>query len=117
MECLQEAVLGTGSGIAGDYHTNVSLLTKAAQSWMERQEMPGLCFGKLKANLLLNGVLVRGGLLSFSDVILRIHTAPKYCFAACVHKQTHVPCPLAEGMFFADVLRGGSVHVGELGTP
>jgi len=115
-EQLQEARLISGSGIEGDYHQNVSLLTKAAALWMESLTIPGLCFEKLKVNILLDGSFSHGSQLSFADAILRVCAKQKYCFPACAYRQDVPACPLAGGMFFADLLRGGVVHVEDLGA-
>jgi len=113
---VQEAKLDTGSGMEGDYHKNVSLLTRTAALWMESLDEPGLCFEKLKANILLDGSLSHGSHLSFAEVILHVRPQQKYCFASCVYRQNGFPCPLAAGVFFADVLQGGTLRVGELGS-
>jgi len=113
---MQEARLDAGSGMEGDYHKNVSLLTKVALLWSEGLAAPGLCFEKQKMNILLDGGLTHGSQLSFSEAILHVRAEQKYCFPACVYRQDATACPLAEGMFFADVLQGGIVRLGEIGV-
>ena len=113
VETLQEAKLTAGQGIEGDAHTNVSILTQTAKLWMDAQTEAGLCFGRLKENILLEGTLERGCELHFDDVMLYISTRQKYCFPSCAHKTEICPCPLATGVFFAEVLQGGMVYVGE----
>ena len=118
-EVLQEVKLKTGQGAAGNYLKNparqVSLLTTEARLWMEQREEKGLCFEKVKENILLDGVLERGGKLSFGGAVLQINAERKHCFESCVYRSEATPCPLTEGMFFANVLHDGIVHSGEAG--
>ena len=119
-EVLQEAKLLAGRGIEGDRHKNpnrqVSILTKQARLWMNQQKEKGLCFERVKENILLNGLCPSGSRLSFGDAILQLRPERKHCLPACIHREKAALCPLMEGMFFADVLEGGAVSVGESGT-
>ena len=119
MEPLQKAELIPGRGIAENRLKNperqVCILTEAARNWMALQEEKGLCFEKVKENMLLDGPVERGGKLAFGDAVLQVGFAEKFCFAACVHGQNTAICPLREGMFFANVLQGGAVGVGDDG--
>ena len=118
-ESVQEARLEAGYGIVGSRREKperqVSILTNAAKSWMENQAEPGLCFQKLKENILLEGGLNHGGKLAFGDVVLQVSPERKYCFASCVYRKEAAVCPLIDGMFFANVTQSGTVQVGESG--
>jgi len=118
-ENLQEARLEVGQGIEGNLlkhpERQVCILTKEAEFWLEQQEERGLCLEKLKENILLDGVIERGGKLTFGDAVLQVGIKKKHCFETCVHRVENTLCPLSEGVLFANVLQGGTVSQGEVG--
>lgn len=118
---LTEAVLVAGAGMEGDVHfggkRQLSVVTAEARELMDTQSVKGLCFNRFKENILLKGVdvagLKRGSTVSIGCALLRVIEDGKRCFPECELFAAGVSCGLADGAFFAEVVRGGVVRVGD----
>ena len=106
---VDTASLVPGVGIEGDRFKDVSMITTTAKNFME--EYPGgLCFQRLKTNLLVDGDLVNGE-TTLGDALVVITRGKKFCFVECPHFTRFDPCPMKEGVAFADVLKEGSLTI------
>jgi len=118
---LAEMALIEGLGIEGDRHMGterqLSICTAEARRWMEAQSKEGLCFGRFRENILLEGLvaaaLTNGDVLLLGDTVVEILASGKYCFPQCRLFSDQTPCPLSEGVIFAAVLQGGTVSLGD----
>jgi MOSC domain-containing protein YiiM len=121
-EALSEAELLEGLGMKGDRRQGgerqISLLSAEARKWMDSRDEPGLCFGKFRENILIEGLspreLTEGSRLSVGKAVLRVSTGGKHCYAECELISREEDCLLAGGAVFASVERGGTVCVGDV---
>ena len=116
-----ELTLIAGRGIEGDCHRDsprpVSLLLAEARRWMESQPEKGLCFGRFRENILIEGLspeaLIANCTLTVGDAALHILADSKYCFHECRYFSEETPCPLSIGARFATVLQDGVIRIGD----
>ena len=121
-ESLSEARFLEGLGVEGDMHQGgekqVSLLSAEARRWMDAQSEKGLCFGRFRENVLIEGLsledLESGSLLSLGDAVLRISVHGKHCYDECGLFSKGIPCRLSGSAAFAVVERGGMVRIGDV---
>ena len=102
---------------------SVSILFAESRELMENSEIKGLCFHRYKENLTLRcmaeyqqnetSMLKPGVRLEAGEAILEITSETKRCHEECVLHRAGERCPLAGRNFFARVLRGGFVRVGD----
>ena len=119
-ETLESASLLAGLGMEGDFHARggerqLSLLCLETKQWMDAQaSIEGLCLGRYKENILLDGMapadLVPGKRFKIGEAILEISDAPKGCFPEC--PLFSGGCLLAGQYLFATIVRGGIVKTG-----
>ena len=109
-------------GIEGDFHARggerqISLLSLEERQWMDAQLEPGLCFGRYRENILLDGippaVLVPGIRVMAGEAILEISDTGKHCFEECPLFSRGQSCVLAGRSLFAKVIHGGLVRKGD----
>ena len=120
---LSEMTLLEGLGVEGDFHQGgerqVSLLSAEVRRWMEAQTEKGLCFGRFRENILVEGLplenLKSGDLLSVGNAVLRISAHSKHCYNECAlfSKGKKMPCRLSGCAAFAVVERGGAIRIGD----
>ena len=114
-----------GIGIEGDFHRGgagqVSLLSTEVRQWVEAQTRKGLCFGRFRENILIEGLvggwpleaLRSGTLLSLGGAALEIGVHSKRCHAECERFAEEIPCRLAGCVCFAVVEQSGTVRIGD----
>ena len=119
-EQLPEMKLLEGLGVEGDFHRGerqVSILSAEARRWMESQTEKGLCFGRFRENILIEGLaledLENGSLLSVGDAVLRVDMHSKHCYDECGLFSKGTPCRLSGCAVFAVVERGGTIGIGD----
>lgn len=120
-ETLAEASLLTGLGLEGDMYCGgerqISLLSAEARRWMEAQTEKGLCFGRFRENILIEGMsldeLPDNSLLCVGDAVLRISARGKSCHSECELFSAAAECRLSRCAVFAAVVRGGVVRIGD----
>jgi len=111
-ELLSQANLQENEGIVGDRHSDISLLTTAAQLFKE-QNPGGLCFARFKENILIDADLHGIDHITIGDAVLGLGAKKKICIPECSHYKTYFlngkKCPFSEGVAFARVLKGGAI--------
>ena len=122
-ENLSEMSFVGGAGVEGDCYQGggerqVSLLTAEARKWVAAQVEPGLCFGRFRENVLIEGAwpegMASGGTIILGDdVVLRVAEAGKRCFSQCGLFAGGKHCLLKECAVFAAVAQGGAVKIGD----
>ena len=120
-ETLQEVKLLTGLGMEDDFHQGgkrqLCLLTAEIRQWMEGRVQKGLCFGRFKENILIQG-MPEGNLapdtgLRVGEAILWTDKRRKTCHSGCGLFLQGTRCLLSECAVFAAVARGGLVRIGD----
>ena len=110
----------TNWGIVGDRHAGpgsrqILLFLEDARRAMEGVNQPGLCYARFRENFLVGGLdpsaLVPGAQLKVGDAELRISEARKRCYPECTIASTE--CHIRDHMAFAEVVRGGTVRIGD----
>ena len=121
-ENTDSALLIEGKGMEGDFHADgglrqISLLTTEERRWMDASDAPGLCFGRYRENILLDGIssaaLVPGTRLKTGEAVLEISDTDKRCFEECPLYRSGKSCFLAGRSLFAKVVSGGLVRNGD----
>ena len=121
-EALESAQFLDGLGMEGDYHATggerqISLLSLEERQWMDAQTEPGLCFGRYRENILLDGipsaVLAPGVKITAGEAVLEISDTGKHCFEACHLYRKGQSCVLSGRNLFAKVIRSGLVRTGD----
>lgn len=122
-ESAEALMLIENIGIEGDVNAGraerqVCLLSKAAG---DAREKDGLCSAKFYPNIEIDNIkrssLAEGDKLRFVDTVLEVESLGKRCYPECrAHKRTG-PCSLAKESFFARVLSGGVVRIGDTVVP
>ena len=121
-EILTQLNFIKGEGAEGDYHTDISILSKQASDWMQQVKdcgKQGLCFNKFKENILIdltdapsfsgiNGIK-NIKQLAAKDLILQVLDKKKFCFKECDYFKEDAECPLSEGAAFACVQQSGTL--------
>ncbi len=106
-----------GRGVLGDRHADVCLMPRDTRRWMKQQTVQGLCFSKIHENILLDLPMPcnapRDGTLAIGESVLRIAARKKGCYAACPRAVQGLSCQLREQVMYAEVCRGGKIHVGD----
>ena len=122
-ETLESVRLLEGQGMEEDFHAKggdnqLSLLCMETSQWMDGQVEKGLCFGRYKENILLDGIasadLVPGIRLKAGEAFLEISDTHKECFKECTLFSSGQNCLLAGRSLFAKVIRSGIVKTGDL---
>lgn len=118
----EELHLLAGAGILGDIHAKggprqVSMLSREAAEWMDKQETPGLCFKRHKANIRVEGFPVdslRPGIkLEAGTAVLTVSESAKACFSECVLFQAGECCKLSSGCVFLKIEATGNLRKGD----
>ena len=120
-ESLSELTLLKAAGIEGDRsrggERQVSLLCAQTRRWMEETPEKGLCFGRYKENILIDGLafeqLKNGSLITVGSAALRITESGKKCFSQCGLFAKGAACRLAYSAVFAAVEEGGVIKIGD----
>lgn len=119
---VSEIHLLAGFGVLGDIHAKggprqVSLMSQEAASWLEeqeRQENPGLCFKRYKANIRAEGLpvnrLLPGMKVEAGTAILTVSESTKECFSECVLFQEGERCKLSSGCVFLKIEVTGNLQ-------
>lgn len=120
---VEISVAEQGVGIIGDRHVgagnrDVCICRKELVDWMESQEVQGLCFGRHKENVQLEGFsseeLIPGKYLVGEEVELEISDFPKHCFPeACEFAKTGKRCLLREEYQMARIIKSGTMKLDE----
>jgi len=116
-----ETKLLQGVGIDRDFHQRgdrqISLLAADARLWMEAQTRKGLCFGRFRENMLIEGLSLEelecGIHISVGSAVLRIGVHNKRCYDECVLLPEGLPCRLVNSVCFAGVVQSGMVRIGD----
>ena len=121
-EPLVQARFIEGQGMEGDFHAcggqkQISLLTVEERTKMDAYAEPGLCFGRYRENILLDGIspdaLVPGKKIKTGGAVLEISDTGKRCFEECYLHRSGQSCFLAGRSLFARVICGGLVRTGD----
>ena len=132
-ESVRDAMFIEGLGMGGDFHAQggqrqVSFLSLEDVRWMQSKAEPGLCFGRYKANILLDTdvppdeqyapatmpeTFVPGQRVTIGDAIFEITDTGKKCFEVCPLFSREFTCPLAGRNLFASVVQSGIVCLGD----
>ena len=120
-EILFEAKLVEGIGMESGRHMGgdrqISLLSAETRDWMDSQADPGLCFGKFRENIRVDGIVLNdvtdGSRLSVGEAVLRVNMGKKHCYDECGLLSKGSECRLSGGAVFAAVERGGVVRIGD----
>ncbi|MGL4284557.1 hypothetical protein [Eubacterium aggregans] len=116
IKALSQGLLVDGKGLDGDFHSvggdkQLTLIGSVLEGWMENQVPLGLCFARVKANLILKGSLSnleQGELLTLGDAQVVITQRGKGCpFENCPVGMGQ--CALQQEMCYALVIRGGAI--------
>ena len=115
-------LLLAGIGMEGDFHASggerqISLLTLEERRWMDGHPEPGLCFGRYRENILIEGIppaaFMPGVKLKTGEAVLEISETGKHCFEECPLFRRGQDCFLAGRNLFARVVCGGYVRIGD----
>ena len=120
-EPLQQARLLAGLGMESNFHQGgdrqLCLLTAEIRDWMSLQTQEGICFARLKENILIEGMpstsLLPGVKICMGEAVLQISEARKRCHTGCSLRAQGMQCRLPESAVFAVVLQGGIVRAGD----
>ncbi|MEG1433447.1 hypothetical protein [Eubacterium sp.] len=116
IKALSQGFLVEGKGLEGDFHSvggdkQLTLMGSAGEAWMEKQDPPGLCFPRVKANLILKGSLSnleQGDVLTLGAAQVVITQRGKGCpFKNCPVGMER--CALQQEMCYTRVIRGGAI--------
>lgn len=95
----------------------MSMLADSTRVWLDSQTEPGLCFGRFKENLLIEGLedekIVDGCLLQIGGALLKVRVGKKYCHSECPLFSRGESCKLPESVLFASVAQGGIIRLGD----
>lgn len=117
IKALSQGLLVEGKGLDGDFHSlggdkQLTLMGSVLEAWMENQVPPGLCFARVKANLILKGSLSnleQGDVLTLGDAQVIITQRGKGCpFKNC--PVGIAQCALQQEMCYTRVIRGGAIE-------
>jgi len=117
---VPEARCSAGRGLEGDFHADgglrqLSLLPREILRRMEESPEKGLCFSRFKANLITEGEIpFRAGVrLRAGEAVLEVTEENKHCHGVCPLFSQGRPCFLTGQSFFARVVGGGILRVGD----
>ena len=120
---LKHGVLRENHGLEGDahagqWHRQLSLLAETDINYMRSRGLPGLKFGSFAENMVVGGLpfgeLIPGSVLQIGDTAqIRITQIGKECHSACAIRTAVGDCIMPTRGLFAEVIRGGSIHVGD----
>jgi len=108
------------SGIAGSELKSVarslSLISLAARQAVDAAELHGLCHRRFQADITLDCIAMppKGAQLACGELVLEILPEGKRCYPECVLVQSDLPCPLREGVRFANVIHPGPLCQGDI---
>ena len=117
IDCIQ------GVGITGDDNAKgddrqVTLMDEAVNQWIASQPEKGLCSGRFKGNITIEGLdtslLQQGSLLTIGGVKLEISSVSKKCYSDwCKLYSKESACPIPLGCYFAKVVQSGRIQLGD----
>lgn len=121
-ERLEKANLLAGLGMEGNVRRGgerqLCLLTAEIRRWMDSRAEEGLCFARLKENILLEGMpgglLPTGACFAVGGAVLRMSADRKSCHPECALAASGRECRLSRTAVFAAIEQGGRVCVGDL---
>jgi len=123
-EASQVLSLEVGQGIHGDRHQGdgdrqVSITSSEVKKWMEKQKEKGLCFGKFKENITIEGIdfenLREGQWLNIGQVQVELTLCSKKCYASqCELPYFKIHCALIHNEVFAKVITSGEIKLGDI---
>lgn len=107
-------------GIKGDRHCldeekQISIMWEDACRFMEEEEIKGLCFSRMKANLMIEGrmKLDIGDQIRAGSALLMITGKKGPCFDECRRVNMEMDCMLKECCWFATALEDGEIRAGD----
>ena len=110
-------------GIEGDRHCmdqekQISIMWEDASCFVEEEEIKGLCFSRIKANLMIEGRmrLEVGDKIRVGSALLLITDRKGACFDECGRYKTGMDCMLKDCCWFATALEDGEIRAGDLLT-
>ena len=110
-------------GIEGDRHCmdqekQISIMWEDASRFVEEEEIKGLCFSRIKANLMIEGRmrLEVGDKIRAGSALLLITDRKGTCFDECGRYKTGMDCMLKDCCWFATALEDGEIRAGDLLT-
>lgn len=112
--------LKKGEGILGDCHADggekqITLIGSRGKSWMQEQEIKGLCFHKCKENICIEGSIrewKKGMQINLGTTVIEITQDQKGCYPEdCPRNEHKENCVLYQELRFAKVIKGGELHI------
>lgn len=120
IENEKDCVNITETGMEGVERKNpnrpVSLISLQARQAVDQALQRGLCFKKFVADITLDceEMPPTGTLLKSGDLVLGILPERKRCWPECELLQNKLPCPLIDGVRYANVEKPGELCLGEI---
>jgi MOSC domain-containing protein YiiM len=117
---VAEVELRPDWGVVGDKHAGpgdrqLLIFARDAREAIDAAAAPGLCYGRFRENLLVDGLdpgdLRPGDVLMIGATRLRITAATKRCFPECTLALSE--CRIRAHLAFAAVITGGRVRRGD----
>jgi len=107
-----------GDAHAGEWHRQVSLLSKSSVDKLQATVDIELTPGIFAENILIDGIEVMtlpiGTKISLGDAVLEVTQIGKECHSDCVIRQKAGDCVMPREGVFAKVLHGGIVRAGDV---
>ena len=127
---MTKARLLDGLGMEGDYHATgaatatgadktrqLSLLLAEDRRWLDAYNGQGLCTGRFRENILLDGIspqaVVPGARFTIGEAVIEISAGVKHCFKECPLFSRGRQCVLAGRNLYAQVVKSGIVNTGD----
>ncbi|WPC39221.1 MOSC domain-containing protein [Clostridium sp. JS66] len=107
-----------GDAHAGDWHRQVSLLSKESIDKMKAMGVEGLSSGKFAENLTTEGItlyeLPIGTKLKIGETLMEVTQIGKECHKGCAIRSQVGDCIMPREGIFTKVLRGGYIKSGDV---
>ncbi len=122
MKSETSGVLLKEYGFVGDIHggkgkRQVSLIAQETMDALKATELKGLCVNRFAANLTTADIAIweypEGTKVEVGETLIEITKVGKECHLGCEVLAKRGSCMLAKHCVFAQVLRGGSLTVGD----
>jgi len=119
---VPEAVFVSAEGVKGDdlhrgSEHSASLLARETQERIAALGIDGLCTRRFYANIVTEGInlfdLPVGTCVQIGGARFAIKQIGKPCWKDCAIYESSHDCALHQEAIFADILTGGTVHVGD----
>jgi hypothetical protein len=94
----------------------VSLMSISARQAVDQAELRGLCYERFRADITIecDEMPAKGAIIQAKELTLRIMPQGKRCWPECKLFQEKLPCPLREGVRYAQVDKTGDLCKGEV---